>query len=75
MRTKRRLENLEMIVSQLNLKIFGTDVYLNRPISERLDEVCIGHDVLHHRFDVLESEVADLAEDVYSDDDEDPEST
>ena len=75
MRTKRRLENLEMIVSQLNLKIFGTDVYLNRPISERLDEVCIGHDVLHHRFDVLESEVADLAEDMYSDDDEDPEST
>ena len=75
MRTKRRLENLEMIVSQLNLKIFGTDVYLNRPISERLDEVCVGHNVLQHRFDVLESEVADLAEDVYSDDDEDLEST
>ena len=69
MRTKRRLENLEMIVSQLNLKIFGTDVYLNRPISERLDEVCIGHDVLHHRFDVLESEVADLAGEMAGDED------
>ena len=74
MRTKRRIENLEMIVSQLNLKIFGTDVYLNRPISERLDEVCVGHNVLQHRFDVLESEVADLAEETNPGPDEDSES-
>ena len=39
MSTRRRIDNLEMVLGQLSLKIFGTEVYLDRPIVSRLREV------------------------------------
>jgi hypothetical protein len=64
MSTKRRIENLEYIVSQLALKMFGPSVYLNRPMSDRLDEQEVGLEIMEKRYDVLESELAELIEEV-----------
>jgi hypothetical protein len=52
MSTKRRLDNLEMVLGQLSLKIFGTEVYLDRPIASRLREVEVESRQNQRRLDV-----------------------
>jgi len=62
MSLRRRVDNLEMVLSQMNLKIFGTEVYLDRPLSVRLTKTEAEAHQATRRCDILDDCVSDLVE-------------
>jgi len=62
MSMKRRIDNIEMVLGQLNLKIFGTQVYIDRPIVSRLGEVELQSRQNLRRIDVHGDILTELAD-------------
>ena len=59
---KERIESLERIVSEICLKIFGTEVYLDKPLASRLAKLEQETRQLARRMDLCDDAVENLLE-------------
>jgi len=62
MSLRRRVDDLELVLGQLSLKIFGTEVYLDKPLASRLAKLEQETRQLARRMDLCDDAVENLLE-------------